>query len=823
MVFSQKRIRALLSTALLAYVAASGCGYDAEHELAVKSAPIIAGCAKHTECEDGNPCTQNLCAVGVCAPALPVLGCCFDGACNAEGGAPAVQPIDVPAGCSTDEQCEDANPCTQNVCAVGLCAVLPVLGCCFHGECGGAGEGGAGNSTAGAGNPNSGGNGNGGKDGSGNSAGEGATGSETAAGSAPVGGAGEPRSGLGDGAAANQAGAASENDGQPGGDDTVWVMQGGSCSVGAPGGKRLGYLSLLGFALAVAVVRRRGKRRAASALLLLPLLGSARANAAGFAQDAYTAPGAPADLMWSERAASDSGHLRPFARLTLGVTDDPLVLVDANDSSRELRVVDDQVALYGAVGFGFFRRAHLALLMPFYLQSSAVPVGANDVRGTRAGDFGVDGRFTILDRQAPLELALAATLRLPTGAQAAYASDGSATIWPRALLSKQLGTDGSLVNLSVGPVFRPSTEVGDLNRGSQLRFTAGALFALTRVVGVTCEAATSTTMSDPFEPRNTPIEGALGGRLTFSGVVLGTSLGAGLSKGIGAPDARWLAMIALPGTIEEPNEPAAFNAPVDDDTDRDAIRGAADLCPGQAEDQDGFEDQDGCPEVDNDRDGILDAADKCPTKAEDRDGFEDQDGCPEVDNDHDGTLDAADKCPDKAEDLDHWQDEDGCPEEDNDQDGILDLQDKCPNEAETKNGVDDDDGCPDLLRVEDGQIRTLEPVYFDNAKATIQPRSGPLLDEMAQLISSRPDLGVILIEGHTDSRGSATYNLKLSKDRAASVRLFLIQKGVSESRLSSAGLGSTRPVADNKLDAGRAKNRRVEFHFGGTPVEVTSP
>jgi outer membrane protein OmpA-like peptidoglycan-associated protein len=186
-------------------------------------------------------------------------------------------------------------------------------------------------------------------------------------------------------------------------------------------------------------------------------------------------------------------------------------------------------------------------------------------------------------------------------------------------------------------------------------------------------------------------------------------------------------------------------------------------------------------------------------------------------------LDAADKCPVLAEDFDHWQDEDGCPEDDNDHDGVLDPDDKCPNEAETKNGVDDQDGCPDLLRVEDGQIRTLEPVYFDNGRATIQPRSGALLDEMAQLINSRQDLGVIVIEGHTDARGGANYNLKLSKDRAASVRSFLLQKGVSESRLTTAGFGSARPVADNKLDAGRAKNRRVEFHFDWTPVDVTAP
>jgi outer membrane protein OmpA-like peptidoglycan-associated protein len=239
-----------------------------------------------------------------------------------------------------------------------------------------------------------------------------------------------------------------------------------------------------------------------------------------------------------------------------------------------------------------------------------------------------------------------------------------------------------------------------------------------------------------------------------------------------------------------------------------------DACPDKAEDLDGFDDADGCPELDNDKDGIADASDKCPADAEDVDGFEDTDGCPEVDNDKDGISDGGDKCPLEAEDMDHWQDEDGCPEADNDSDTILDPQDKCPNEAETKNGVDDEDGCPDLVRIEEGQIRTLEPIFFDFNKATIQARSEPLLNEMANLIRTRPDLGVIAIEGYTDARGSAQYNLKLSRERAAAVRNVLIKSGVDDARLTSDGFGSAHPVEDNKTDAGRAKNRRVEFHFG---------
>jgi hypothetical protein len=99
--------------------------------------------------------------------------------------------------------------------------------------------------------------------------------------------------------------------------------------------------------------------------------------------------------------------------------------------------------------------------------------------------------------------------------------------------------------------------------------------------------------------------------------------------------------------------------------------------------------------IDSDGDGVGDRDDLCPDNAEDRDGFEDNDGCPDFDNDYDGLYDQLDKCPDTAEDFDGYADSDGCPEKDNDGDGIEDDVDKCPNTAETVNGYKDDDGCPD--------------------------------------------------------------------------------------------------------------------------------
>ena len=138
------------------------------------------------------------------------------------------------------------------------------------------------------------------------------------------------------------------------------------------------------------------------------------------------------------------------------------------------------------------------------------------------------------------------------------------------------------------------------------------------------------------------------------------------------------------------------------DSDHDEILDKHDRCPNESEDMDGFEDEDGCPELDNDLDGIRDFEDKCPNEPEDLDGFEDGDGCPDIDNDNDKILDKDDKCPNKAEDFDNFQDEDGCPELDNDLDGVLDVKDKCKNEPEDKDGYKDEDGCPDLDNDQDG-------------------------------------------------------------------------------------------------------------------------
>jgi outer membrane protein OmpA-like peptidoglycan-associated protein len=182
------------------------------------------------------------------------------------------------------------------------------------------------------------------------------------------------------------------------------------------------------------------------------------------------------------------------------------------------------------------------------------------------------------------------------------------------------------------------------------------------------------------------------------------------------------------------------------------------------------------------------------------------------DEDADGIRDEDDECPYDPEDRDGFEDDDGCPDEDNDGDGILDVDDACPNEPESMDGIADDDGCPDRIRVEGSLITTFEPVQFRSESAEILRESHPMLREVASVMRANPDMD-IRVEGHTDSTGDDDYNMRLSQQRAESVRRFIISQGIDGSRIEAEGHGETRPIASNDTAEGRRQNRRVEFHI----------
>jgi len=205
-------------------------------------------------------------------------------------------------------------------------------------------------------------------------------------------------------------------------------------------------------------------------------------------------------------------------------------------------------------------------------------------------------------------------------------------------------------------------------------------------------------------------------------------------------------------------------------------------------------------DMDSDGDGVYDSVDRCPntplgTKV-------DKDGCPvkvDQDSDHDGVLDSVDRCPNTPEGV--KVDAYGCPikvDKDSDHDGVLDSVDRCP---DTPLGIKvDKEGCPLPIELK---------VEFNYNKYTIRPQYKPELEKFAHFLKSYPNLTADL-EGHTDNIGSMKYNLELSRKRAESVKQYLIEKfNINPARLTITGQGFNKPIASNKTEAGRQRNRRV--------------
>jgi OOP family OmpA-OmpF porin len=185
-------------------------------------------------------------------------------------------------------------------------------------------------------------------------------------------------------------------------------------------------------------------------------------------------------------------------------------------------------------------------------------------------------------------------------------------------------------------------------------------------------------------------------------------------------------------------------------------------------------------------------------------------GCPK-DSDGDGVFDGIDRCPDTPKGC--QVDAAGCPK-DSDGDGVCDGIDRCP---DTPRGTKVDvTGCPIAAPkappvFEPGKkVLVLEGVNFEYDKAVLTADSTATLDKVLAGLRDWPEVRVE-IGGHTDSRGTDAYNQKLSERRSEAVKAYFAERGIDPSRLTTRGFGESQPLADNKTDEGRARNRRVEL------------
>ena len=116
----------------------------------------------------------------------------------------------------------------------------------------------------------------------------------------------------------------------------------------------------------------------------------------------------------------------------------------------------------------------------------------------------------------------------------------------------------------------------------------------------------------------------------------------------------------------------------------------------------------------------------------------------------------------------------------------------------------------DEPKFEVGQVVIMENIFFEFDKSILLPQSYVELHNLINILNKNPYMKIEL-SGHTDNKGSDNYNAKLSHSRVKAVYDYLINHGIEKTRLDYKSYGAKQPIADNKTEEGRAKNRRVEF------------
>ncbi len=346
-------------------------------------------------------------------------------------------------------------------------------------------------------------------------------------------------------------------------------------------------------------------------------------------------------------AGTVPGHLSWNAGLWVGFAHDPLVVYD--DQMEAVTSLVEQRLTTGLVGsLALWNRVELGLALDLVghqdgtTASSTMPA----LSSAGLGDLRIAAKIALVSA-GDFHLAVMPSVTVPTGGVGSYLRESATTFAPELAASWQRAQRH--VALNAGYRIRERLTAPQLVIDDEVYLRLGASMALGPRTSPTIELAATLSaaiaLADGAPPPALEAMAAAGRRLTPAMGVF-VAAGVGLDNGVGTPDFRALAGLRVEGANGDP--------------DGDSLFGVADQCAAEAEDRDGFEDDDGCPDLDNDRDRVADANDRCRDTPEDADGFEDTDGCAELDNDRDGIADGEDRCPLVAEDVDGFDDTDGC-------------------------------------------------------------------------------------------------------------------------------------------------------------------
>ncbi len=561
----------------------------------------------------------------------------------------------------------------------------------------------------------------------------------------------------------------------------------------------------------------------------------------------YRPPVDALETMWTDDSAFQrDGYLQ--ARIFSSFMHEPLVYQYEDGSEDHLLEDALQLNLLAAASLWHSR---LGIDLPLFVAGTSDLVTA----GPGLGDVAFDLKSTLfLQEESPIGLAMGARLDLPTSTMDIPVGAGATTLELQAIADRRLGSH-LLLAANLGIRWQKEQELEELNLDDQLVFRLGAGYRLSDSMGISADLAGQRNLGRPAGGlAGTPMELLLGGwKLLARDWKLRAGLGKGITEGIGAPEARLVLGLGY--------EPPAFV-----DSDGDGILERYDLCPQEPEDPDGWRDDDGCPDPTPtvkfyffQEDGspvpgidavVLDQGRSIPVEP----GAElrlqpgsyllnaSAPGCETAgtsflvpDQEHYEVAQVL--RPQRGTVMVKVTDTNG---------KVLRATWRLPGEQPYRAGADkvelrvgeytmlvEAEGheprelrfrvlhntnvqvvarlAPEILTLTQDRIQLHGKVFFDTGTARLDPRSHEALDELAATMLKHPEILLVRIEGHTDSRGSARSNLKLSEARAASVMAYIIGRGVDPSRLHSVGFGESRPLDERDEPDAWETNRRVEF------------
>lgn len=454
----------------------------------------------------------------------------------------------------------------------------------------------------------------------------------------------------------------------------------------------------------------RSRAFLAAALLLLAPAARAADPVPSLNLRGFRAPIDPASGVYVQPADSpDTGEWNVGAWFSYAYR--PIALRDAKTNKIAFDLLKHQLTSDVVGSIGLFHRLQLGFDLPVLLyQTGDKPtaaatraVGDYTLPAQAFGDLGLDAKVTIVRPTAGdlggFALALDERFTLPTGDTSSFLGEGVVTSETRLLAEYRfpmIGIHGALgfaarghtVDFGCGAV----SEKDCRSRfGHELPFGLGVSF-VPKAIGIDEKGRMTWYLEMyghvPVYPR------APGSSTAASSLALDAAARFAVGGDVSILAGVQTALVAGVGDAPVRGLLSVSWAPRAHDLDHDGIRDDADQCPELAEDHDGFEDADGCPDGDNDGDGIPDTEDRCPNTKEDVDGYQDSDGCPDPDNDQDKISDGEDACPDEAGSPNPDAKKNGCPVRDKDGDGIHDDADACPDQAGPANQDPRVHGCP---------------------------------------------------------------------------------------------------------------------------------